>query len=150
MKKYVLPSLVILALGLGLAVAQNINKSIQQSQDPTGAIGVDTNNQVYFPGHIGAMPTAGAPSVGAPCGTSPAIAGTDTAAEITEGTGAVSACGVTFRRAYTSTPSCVVSWQTRGVSPTGYSVSTAGIQVQQAATSNIASAKWNYVCFGNQ
>ena len=46
-KRYLLPSALILAFGLTLGIAQTINKSVQLSQDPTGPVGFDTNNNEF-------------------------------------------------------------------------------------------------------
>src|SRR5258708_7527019 len=86
MSKYIILSLLILALGLGLAVAQNITKTLQLSQDATGAFGVDTSNGVYFPGHILSTGKP-APALTA-CVTAgtPTLVGTDFSGVITAGT----------------------------------------------------------------
>ena len=88
MKRYILPSLLILALAGGLAFAQSITKALQLSQDASGAFGVDTTNNVYFPGHVLTTGRAGpAPALSA-CitGGSPTLVGTDVAGTITGGT----------------------------------------------------------------
>jgi len=141
MRKYLLPSLVILAIGLIAALAQNINKSIQLSQDPTGVIGVDTNNNVYFPAHILSNST-GTPVLTA-CGTgSPTIVGTDVAGAVTVGN-AATGCTITFSKAYVTSPWCTVTWQLGGLTSAQYTVSTTAITVVQTShTGNII----NYVC----
>jgi hypothetical protein len=135
-----------LALGIGFAGAQTINKALQLSQDATGAFSVDSFNGVYFPGHI-LSPTGGArpaPTVGGG-GTTPTITGTDTAATVTMGTSATTAT-VTFGTAYVSVPACVVSWQTPEtgvISPITYTLATTSIALTQgAATGN----KINFMC----
>lgn len=112
MKKYLLPSLLILACFLGGAIAQNITKAIQLSQDPTGLIGYDTNNGIYLPGHLLSTTRGGpAPTVtGATCGTTaPSVAGTDFMGLITVGTSATTSCVLTFGTPYVTAPVCVVS-----------------------------------------
>ena len=78
LRRYLLPSLLILLLGGVYAGAQSITKALQLSQDATGSFGVDTNLGVYFPGHI-LSPTGGArpaPTVtGSGTPTGPAYAG---------------------------------------------------------------------------
>lgn len=139
-RRYVLPSVLILGLAAGLAVAQNINKSLQLSQDNTGAIGFDTNFGVYFPGHILSTGTnRPAPSI---AGTAtPTISGTDFAGLVTTGTSATTAT-VTFGQAFLTAPECVVTSQTVAT-PVGYTIST----TQLALTFTTATAlKINYVC----
>lgn len=140
--RFLLPSLLILCLAGGLAVAQTINKAIQLSQDASGAFGVDTTNNVYFPGHILTTAlSAPAPTV-AGTGT-PSILGTDFAGTITMGASATTATA-TFGRAYVSVPHCVVTWQSI---PNGtaisYTLATTSLSVAQPAGS---SNKVNYFC----
>lgn len=144
LKRYLLPSALILALGLAYATAQSITKAIQLSQDSTGAFGVDTNNNVYFPGHI--LSTGPGTPVLTSCGTgSPAVVGTDTAGQITLGTSAT-ACTLTFAQAYVATPWCVVTVQS-GVSQIGYTPSTTTLVLSQLSTSG---DKVNYMCSGSK
>ncbi len=77
LRKYILPSLLILALAGSFAVAQTFVRAIQLSQDTTGAFAIDSNNGVYFPGHILSTGTGRpAPTVSSGA-TTPTIAGTD-------------------------------------------------------------------------
>lgn len=144
MRKYLLPSVICLLIGLSAAWAQTFTRAIQLSQDTTGAFSVDTNNGVYFPGHI-LTSSSGvvrrAPSI-AGTGT-PTLTGTDTAGTITMGTNGQTA-QVTFGQSFVSVPNCVVTWQTV---PNGtaiqYSATTAILNVTQpAGTGN----KINYWC----
>ena len=145
MRKYLLPSLLILALGATFSIAQTINKALQLSQDATGAIGVDSNYGVYFPGHI-LSPTGGlrpAPTITG-SGT-PVITGTDTAGLITMGTSATTATAV-FGTAYQSVPACVVTWQAPmngTATPIAYTLATTSIAITQGSTSG---NKINYFC----
>ncbi len=143
LRKYLLPSALILALAAGLAGAQNINKALQLSQDASGAFGVDTTNNVYFPGHILNTGTGGpAPSV---TGTgTPTVAGTDVAATITMGTSATTAT-VLFGRAYVSVPVCVAASQTSTATPIAFVPTATSIAFTQASTSG---NKINYFCTG--
>src|SRR5205814_10438962 len=68
MKRFALTVLT-LALLPGLALAQNINRSLQGSQDPRGPVGIDTNNSAYFPGHINAFGQITAAPSPANCGS---------------------------------------------------------------------------------
>lgn len=142
MKKYLLPSALILVGFLGLALAQNITKSLQISQAPNGPIGMDSSNNVYFPGHILSVGPA-TPAITSCGGGTPVIAGSDTAGLVTMGTSSTG-CIVTFTRAYAATPWCVVTVQ-GGVSQLAYTTTTTLIQVSQLSTS---SNKFNYFCSG--
>lgn len=145
MKRYLLPSLLILALGGAIAFAQQINKAVQLSQDASGAFGVDTNNNIYFPGHI--LTTGpGTPVLTGCGGGTPAIVGTDTAGAVTEGT-SNNGCTVTFNRAYLATPYCLISWQATPPTTQTYTPSTTGIVVVHTGGS---SAVFNYICSGSR
>lgn len=142
MRKHLLPSILILALAVGLAWAQNITKSIQLSQDGTGQIGYDTNGASYFPGHINSNNRVGAPPVLSGCGTAPSFTGSDTALRLTTGSAATT-CTVTFGVAHTTAPSCVITPQGAAVQPT-YTVSATAI----AMTVDVASTVYNIICMG--
>lgn len=142
MKKILLPSILVLALSGGLALAQTFTKAIQLSQDTTGAFSVDSNNGVYFPSHINTVGSSGPTITGT--GT-PTIGGTDTAGLITMGASATTATAV-FGRAYLSVPFCVVSWQAPmngTATPIAYTLATTSIAITQGATST---NKINYMC----
>lgn len=53
-----------------------------------------------------------APTVAGSCGTSPSIAGKDSAAIITTGTGSPTSCTITFNVAFTNAPVCTANAQT--------------------------------------
>lgn len=145
LRAYVLPSLLILALAGGLAFAQSITKALQLSQDASGAFGVDTTNNVYFPGHVLTTGRAGpAPALSA-CitGGSPTLVGTDVAGTITAGTTASTSCVVTFGRAYVTAPDCIVSWKTGPLAAMSWVTSTTALTITQ--TSN-ASSQISYIC----
>jgi hypothetical protein len=143
--RYILPSLLILALAGGLAFAQSITKALQLSQDATGAFGVDTTNNVYFPGHILTTGRSGpAPALSA-CitGGTPTLVGTDVAGTITGGTTASTSCVVTFGRAYVIAPACIVSWASGPLAAMSWVTSTTALTITQ--TSN-ASSVISYIC----
>jgi hypothetical protein len=77
------------------------------------------------------------------CGTSPTIAGTDTAGTITEGS-AASGCTATFNKAFAATPYCVMSSQ-GGLGFT-YAVSTTAITITNVGA--LSSTKVDYHCLG--
>lgn len=144
MRKYLLPSLLVLLLGAGYSFSQTINKALQLSQDATGSFGIDTNLGVYFPGHI-LSPTGGARPAPSVTGTgTPTISGTDTAGLVTMGTSGTTAT-VVFGTAYVSVPSCAVTWQNLGATttPAAYTLATTSIAITQGATS---ANKINYWC----
>jgi hypothetical protein len=144
MRKYLLPSLLILILAGGWSVAQVINRAVQLSQDATGAFGVDTNNNVYFPGHV--LSTGpGTPALTS-CGTTPSIVGSDTAGEVTTGT-TNTGCVVTFNKAYLAKPWCVVVSQSPSATPAVYTTVTTSITVTLAANSSVL---FDYVCSGSK
>lgn len=142
MRKYLLPSVLVLLVAGSIAGAQTINKALQLSQDASGAFGVDTTNNVYFPGHVLNTGTAGPAPTVAGTGT-PTISGTDVAATITMGASATTATA-TFGRAYVSVPNCVVTWQSiPNGTAIGYTILATSISVTQPAGS---SNKVNYFC----
>lgn len=142
-KKYLLPSGLVLALAATLAIAQNINRAIQLSQDPTGVIGVDSNNNIYFPNHI--LTTGGPPTLTS-CGTAPTVTGSDQFGTVVMGTGAAPGCIVTFRQAYLSTPYCILQVQNPATSPLAYTPSTTALTVTSAGPGTT----FNYICSGSR
>ena len=137
MRRHLLPSLLILCLAGGIALAQTITRALQLSPDTTGAFSVDTNNGVYFPGHI--LSTGAAPTLTS-CGTAPSIVGTDTAGQVQMGSANPTGCTVTFARPYVTAPSCTVTGQTSpATSPIAYTLATTGINVTVSGT-----IKFNY------
>ena len=145
-KRYVLPSLLVLGLGAGLAAAQTFRAAVQLSQDTSGAFLVDSNNSLYLPQKL--MSPTGLVNNPAPTvsGTAtPTIAGTDTAGTVTAGTAATSVI-VTFGRAYGAAPNCLVARQdASATSVIAYTVATTGITMTTAAGSGF---KINYFCTG--
>jgi hypothetical protein len=92
------------------------------------------------PSHVASAQTT-APALTS-CGSSPAIAGTDTSGTVTMGTGTPTGCVITFNVAYTAAPHCNVTWRTN-IASMIYAVSTTAITLTQTATSsNVA----DYLC----
>lgn len=143
-RKHLLPSALILALAAGFAVAQNITKSVQLSQDASGPIGFDTNNNVYFPAHILTTGLAGPPTVSSPNGTAPTVTGTDFMGTITGGSAGDSTATVTFKQAFLATPNCLLTSQNQSVSPVSYTLATTGINI----TSTLAASVVTWICSG--
>lgn len=78
------------------------------------------------------------------CGTTPTIAGDDKSGTITTGSGVVSACTMTFAKAYTDNPVCTVSTNNTSALGDISSVSTSAITF--AFTGTLASGKVYYIC----
>lgn len=148
MKKLLLPSALILVLAFGLAVAQNISKSVQLSQDATGAIGYDTNNNVYFPAHILSTGLAGIPAVSSPVGTAPTIASnsTDFIGQITGGQATNPSGSVTFKTAFNAAPTCLLIASGGTASTLTWTTATTGINI----TSILGTGVVNYLCSGQK
>lgn len=145
MKRVLLAGLAVICIGLGVSVAQNVNKAIQLSQDATGSFGVDSNNNVYFPAHI-LNNGPGNPAVAAAGGTAPTInaGATDNQGIVTGGGASTTTVTITFKAAYLATPACVVSSQNPGTSPLAYNPVATGINI----TTGIGAAIVHYVCMG--
>lgn len=106
MKRYLPHGLfALLVCGLAFAQAQNINKSFQLSQDPTGVFNTDTSNNAYFPAHLN---TSGRQPAFSGFGNAPTPSGSDMAGSVYFSTSATSG-NLKFSQAYTSTPYCVAS-----------------------------------------
>jgi len=139
-KKYLLPSALILAFGLSLALAQNITKSVQLSQSAGGPIGVDTSNNVYFPAHIlssGKLPSLSVGTIGA--------GSTDFQGLITETSNSIGGV-LTFSQAFVVAPNCVLVAQTAAsASPLTYSTVTTSLTYSHVSQ---VSQKLNYFCSG--
>jgi hypothetical protein len=125
MRKYLLPSALILLLGLGYALAQTFVRAVQLSQDTSGAFSIDSNNGFYFPGHVLSQGTPAPTILGNGSNT---VTGTDFMG--TANFNGVTA-SVVFGRAYLTLPSCVVTVQNGGAA--GYFVTTTGINLTQIA-----------------
>ena len=79
------------------------------------------------------------------CGTgSPSITGTDNAGTVVLGTSAT-ACTITFNKAYTSAPFCVVVWTNTPLASESYTVSNTAIVLTQTSTSG---DRVEYICIG--
>lgn len=145
MRKVLFPCLLILACFAASAIGQTINRGVQLSQDASGPFGVDTTNNIYFPGHIlSTTASAPAPTLSA-CitGGSPTLVGTDFMGTIVAGTTASTSCVVTFGRAFVVAPNCNVSWKTGPLAAMSWTVSTTALTITQ--TSN-ASSSIVYTC----
>ncbi len=141
MRKYILPSLLVLLLGAGLSIAQTISKAIQLSQDSTGAFGVDTNNGVYFPGHI--LTTGAAPAVSSGA-TTPTIAGSDYAGTITMNAAATTVTA-TFARAYLTAPYCLVTPNGTATTSISYTTATTSLAITASGAAGVNN-KMTYLC----
>ena len=138
MRKYLLPTMVILVtFGLFGALAQNINKSLQQSQSP-GAFGVDASNNVYFPAHVLSNGKAPATSNGT-------VAGTDFAGTITESSNSIGGV-LTFNKAFLAAPHCIMTSRTAAsATPLTYTTSTVSLTWSHLSQVSIL---YDYICSG--
>jgi hypothetical protein len=146
MKKYLLPSLLILACFAASAIGQNINRAVQLSQDPTGLFGVDSSNNVYFPAHVLTTTRGGPPPTvtGATCGTTaPSVTGTDFAGLITVGTSATTSCVLTFGTAFVTAPVCLLTPKSAILAALSYATSTTALTITQTSTASNTIA---YLC----
>lgn len=72
------------------------------------------------------------PTVGGSCGTSPSIAGKDSFAKVTVGTGSPTSCTITFGTAYATAPVCVANAATT-TAPLNISTLTTSVTISAAA-----------------
>lgn len=146
MKRFTLALAAVLAIGLGVATAQNVTKSLQQSQDPTGLVGMDNAGNVYFPAHI--VNKGSAPSISAGCGTGATVVGNDSFGLVTGGTTNRSQCIIAFRTAYTgqSVYCNIASNSSTAASPLSWTSSAAGFSVNHAQSAT--TMPFNYICNG--
>lgn len=130
-----------IALALaGAGYAQTIVSSIQLSQDPRGAIGFDSKNNMFLlkGQHLGSQ-GGSAPSL-TTCGTAPTITGTDFAFTLTTGSTGTS-CIVTFANAFGAAPVCVLTANGTATQPT-YTTTAASVTLSV----DIASTVYQGVC----
>lgn len=143
MKRLFTALVAVVAIGLAVATAQQVNRSVQISQDPSGPMGFDTRNGVYFPGNLLMSNNRTIPTIHS-CGTSPNIAtfSNDSAGRASLGTSTTS-CGIYFAVAYASTPYCFTQAQ---------SVTAVGIQPTAAGfiATTQPQATFSYFCIGQQ
>ena len=143
MKRFFLASLAVVCVGLALATAQTINRSVQLSFDSNGLIGFSTQNAMFLPGKLHGN-NQRTPSI-ASFGTSAAITGTDLAGEVVMGTSSNVGGTITFAQAYASTPYCNASGS-GNATPLGVFTSPNGININYAM--QIAAMRFYYICIG--
>ncbi len=143
MKRLLLAGLAVLCLGISLGVAQNINKALQLSQDPTGAFGVDTSLSAYFPAHINGNAQL-TPTV-TTTNSTVTVVGTDLAGTITGGSATTAGATLTFRVAFGATPICVAQSRNPATSPLAATASSTGFTVP-----TMGAAVVDYICIGNR
>lgn len=148
MKRLLATAGLVLALGLGLASAQNITRSIQGAQDPRGPIGWDTSNAMFFPGHINAFGQFTTNPTPTSCGSgTPTVltAGSTDAAGIA--TPPSTGCGIVFGSQYNSAPACIL---TPATATSGQSFAVATATTGFTMTSLVSGSAYNYICIGNK
>lgn len=134
----------LLLAGLSFAVAQNITKAIQLSQDPSGAFGVDTVNSMYLPRHVVANDQL-TPTVAAGAGAV-TVTGTDFAGTIVGSGVTTTTVTLTFATAFASgtVPRCVAQSRNPATSPLAATPSTnVGFTV-----GSMGAATLDYICVG--
>ncbi len=89
--------------------------------------------------------TGTSPTVAGSCGTSPAIAGKDSAMRITTGSVAPTSCTVTFGTAYTNAPACTANAQTTTIA---LNVATTTTTVIVSASALTAGEVLTVICAG--
>lgn len=140
MKRLLIALLAVACLGIGAGVAQNINRALQLSQDPSGAFGVDTASSLYIANHINGNNQL-TPTIVAAAGTA-TIVGTDLAGIVTGAAGVTTITG-TWRTAYGAKPACVAQSENPATSPLAFVPSTTGFTI-----SSMGAAVLHFVCIG--
>lgn len=113
-----------------------------------GKVGIGTTSPAFKLQVSGDIGTAGtAPTVSSStCGTSPSVRGTDTAGEITVGSGTPTSCALTFASSKTKVPFCTVTNKGPNSNPmTAVTISVNGIAISQLG---IQGQKIDYICIG--
>lgn len=145
MRKLLL-AIALLTLGVSFASAQTITKSLQGAQDPRGPVGLDANNNAYFPNHInplgnlGSAPTLASGGVTFLTGTTPS----DNAAKISIPS-SVTTMTLTFGQAFGTVPACILQEEAGTVAPT-FTVATTGV----LATVVASSKTYDLICLSQQ
>jgi hypothetical protein len=129
-----------LVFSAGLVAAQTITRSIQQSQDPTGIIGVSSVNDLYI-GNSHLNVSGPVPVVSA-CGTFTNV-GSDISGRVTITAGTPASCTLTFAKAWGTAPNCIVAAQ--GAIPAttfSWATTTTTLVLTTAAVNTV----WDYIC----
>lgn len=95
------------------------------------------DSHLYFTG-------SNAPSAGT-CGTTPSISGTDSMGAVTTGSGAATACTITFGTQWTNTPAC---WCTVPAATAAARITAASTTAITCTYSSLASTALYYGCLG--
>jgi hypothetical protein len=120
-------------VGIGLAGNNGVTS-------PAALAGQAFGTTTSAPAHLVSAQSA-APTLSS-CGTSPSIAGTDTAGIVTMGTSATG-CVITFAQPYNAAPYCVVSWIATPLASQSYVTSATAISTTQTSANG---NKLQYVC----
>lgn len=129
-----------------IAVAQNITSSVQLSQDARGNLGISSAGDLTFLNQVHVNSSSAIlPPVVSSCTGGTLVAGsTDFSGAVTGVTG--TACTITFGRAYTNAPSCLVN----GSNATAATVFTTTSTTQLVmGFTTASSAKITWICVGN-
>ncbi len=131
--------------GLGGAVvirtAPASSSSSSSQNSPTAAHTFDANAHEFSGGNLPVVST---------CGTGATIDGsaTDSAGQVTAGTGTVTSCTISFNIAYRSYAHCIVAAET-AIAGFGYHYSLTAITVTASSTPSLASTNIDYRCEGS-
>lgn len=142
MKKLLLTIGLVLGLGLSLATAQNLTKSLQGSQDPRGPVPMDSSNNIYLPYHLNSAGQPTAPSFPGGVGNACVNTCTDLAGQVSTGSAATTLT-VQFGQAYNYAPACILQEQAGTTAPT-FTTTTTEINATVVASSKT----YNYLCLG--
>jgi hypothetical protein len=147
-KRYLAPVGLILGFGIALALAQTANQGMQVSQDPTSPVGYDSvQGGIYLPGHLLTTNRKSVAPVISACGTgTPTVVGTDFAGVITTGSGASTACTITFGTAYQTAPNCQLTAGASMALTAAMQISAVSASAFTATYASSTSAKLFYLC----
>lgn len=135
-----------LVFSAGLATAQVITRSVQMSQDPSGPVGFDANNNMYIQGnrHLNVVAGFTPPTLGTCAGGTLVAGSTDFSGQVSGSSG--TSCIVTFGQAWGTAPRCVTSGSISSAATTGpvsNTTSTTAITMTVAAT---GAGVFTYIC----
>ena len=131
------------ALFLGASTASSSTYQLAVATGPSGSYSMDVSTT----GHINSQNNSGV-SISS-CGSAPVgtAAGSDFAGTISVGGGVVTACTLTFSKAFTATPTCLVSDNSSTVTSGITSINNSAFTVSTSAT--LGGGRIYYICVGS-
>jgi len=128
----------------GLAIAQVITRSVQMSQDPSGPVGFDANNNMYIQQNrhlLASTNNAAAPTLGTCTGGTLTAGSTDFSGQVTGVTGAT--CAIVFAQAYATAPRCLaIANNSAAATVFITSPATTGFTINATASTSL----FNWIC----